>query len=109
MMLNKVICIRLLQEMFVVLAKEFSCVRLLRYEDLCAAPRESLSAAAQALSIPWDENMELFLARTLQADSTSVDPYSVMRNTSEQANRPFRFLSANDIALCRAALETIKA
>ena len=52
--------------------------------------------------------MESCLSKTLQADSTSIDPYSVKRNTAEQAQRPFRFLSANDVALCRATLEAIQ-
>ena len=107
--LSKVVCIRLLHEMFMVLAEEFPFVRLMRYEELCEAPRESLSAAAQALSIPWDQDMEVYLAKTMQADSTSVDPYSVMRNTAEQKTRSFRFLTSKEIVLCRSTLEAFAA
>ena len=107
--LSKVICIRLLQEMFMVLAEEFPSLRLVRYEELCESPRETLSEAAQALSIPWDEDMDTYLARTMRADSTSADPYSVMRNTAEQQHRPFRFLTPRDIALCRSTLEAFAA
>jgi hypothetical protein len=108
MMLNKVICIRLLQEMFVILTNEFPCAQTIHYEGLCAAPREGLNTAARALSLSWDQNMELCLSKTSQADSTSANPYSVMRNTAKQANRPFRFLKANDVALCRAMLDAIQ-
>ena len=108
MILTKVLCIRLLQKMFVMLAREFPCAQIIHYEELCTAPSEGLSAAAQALSLSWDHNMELSLAETSQADSISADPYSVMRNTAEQVQRRFKFLSASDIALCRAMLEAIQ-
>ena len=71
--LRKVICIQLLQEMFSVLAAEFPGAKALRYEQICQAPRRCFPAMADALSIPWDDAMEGYLEKTMQADATSAD------------------------------------
>ena len=106
--LGKVMCIHLLDEMFLARAAEFPCARALRYEDLCAAPHEAFPALAAALSIPWDAAMAAYLARTTEGDANSDDPYSVMRHTARQKDRPFKFLSAAEVASCRNALRTMK-
>ena len=106
--LSKALCVQLLQEMFSVLAAEFPCAKAVRYEQLCSAPRETFQSLAAALSIPWDNAMDSYLAKTTEADATSADPYSVMRNTGDQKDRPFKFLSAAEVDLCRAAVQTIK-
>jgi hypothetical protein len=106
--LRKVVCIQLLQKMFSVLAAEFPCARVLSYEQLCEAPDEGFRTIANALAIPWDRAMEGYLAKTTQPDETSGDPYSVMRKTSEQTHRPFKFLSAEEVELCRAAADEIR-
>jgi hypothetical protein len=107
--LNKVLCIQLMQEMFSVLAGEFPCARALRYESFCEAPVETFRIATSALSIPWDGAMEEYLTNTMRADATSADPYSIMRNTAEQTARPFKFLSAEETKACRSALQAIAA
>lgn len=106
--LAKVICTQVLQEMFLALAEEFPFVKTLCYEKLCEAPRETLKAASQALSIPWDQDIEEYLSKTMQADATSNDPYSIMRNTAEQRMRPLKFLNPEETALCRAALGAMR-
>jgi hypothetical protein len=106
-LLTKVVCMQLLQEMFVVLAREFAFVKALRYEQLCESPLESFKAAALALALPWNQDMEACLAQSMQADSTSGEPYSTRRDPAKQQTRPFKFLAAEEVALCRSALETI--
>ncbi len=106
--LGKALCVQMLQEMFSVLAAEFPCAKALRYDQLCAAPRESFQSLAGALAIPWDNAMDSYLAKTTEADATSSDPYSIMRNTADQNDRPFRFLSPAEVALCREAMQTIR-
>ena len=108
-LLDKVICTQLIHDMFAVLAKEFPCAKAMRYEEFCEKPREAFRLAADALAIPWDEAMEAYLRKTMQADATSEDPYSVMRNTAEQKARPFKFLSSEERSLCRSALQAIAA
>jgi hypothetical protein len=108
-LLGKVICIQLIQEMFAVLAKEFPCAKAMHYEEFCERPREAFQVAAEALAITWDGAMEAYLRKTMQADGASEDPYSVMRNTAEQKGRPFKFLSSEERLLCRSVLQAIAA
>ena len=103
-LVQKVLCVRLLCEMFSVLAKEFPCAKIVRYEALCDQPRAAFQSAATALGLPWDDGMEAFLRQTMHGNHGSDSPYSVMRDTARQAGRPFRFLSADEVALCREAL-----
>ena len=39
--------------------------------------------------------------------ATAANPYAVMRNTAAQNSRPFKFLSPEEIAFCRATLNAI--
>src|SRR5205807_4886027 len=94
--LSKVICIHLLQKMFSVLAKEFPCAKAMRYEEFCENPGANFQMAAEALSMMWDDGNEASLCRTTQADASSSNPYSIMRNTAEQKARPFKFLSSEE-------------
>jgi hypothetical protein len=107
--LEKVICTQLIHEMFAILAKEFPCAKAMRYEEFCERPREAFQLAAAALSITWDDGMEAYLRKTMQADGTSEDPYSIMRNTAEQKARPFKFLSGEERLLCQSVLEAMAA
>ncbi len=108
-LLEKVICTQLIHEMFAVLAKEFPCAKAMRYEEFCERPHEAFQLAAEALAVTWDEGMESYLRKTMQADGVSEDPYSVMRNTAEQKGRPFKFLSAEERLFCRSVLEAMAA
>jgi hypothetical protein len=105
--LSKVLCTQLLQEMFLALSREFPCTRAFRYEQFCDAPIQTFKVAAKALSIEWDEDMEAYLSETMRADASSDDPYSIMRNTSGQKHRALKFLTAEETALCRAALDAL--
>ncbi len=107
--LSKVVCMQLMQQMFSVLAAEFPFAKAIRYDDICAAPRQVFPELAEALSLPWDDAMAAYLAETMVADATLSDPYSVKRNTGEQKDRPFKFLTAEEAASCRAAIHGIKA
>jgi hypothetical protein len=104
---RKVLCVQLLQEMFQALAAEFPRAKTWRYEQCCQAPEAGFRAMAGALSIPWDDAMKKGLAETTQADATSNQPYSVVRNTAQQQDRPLKFFSSGEAALCREALEAI--
>ena len=64
--------------------------------------------ARWAPSIPWDQDIDGYLSKTMQADATSNDPYSIMRNTAEQRMRPLKFLNPEETALCRAALGAMR-
>jgi len=109
LILSKVLCTQLLQEMFLALSREFPPAKAFRYEQFCDAPHETFQAAAQALGIPWDKAMGAYLCQTMRADASSDDPYSIMRNTAGQKTRSLKFLSPGEIALCRAALEALSA
>jgi hypothetical protein len=105
---EKVICVQLLQRMFLALAKEFPCARTFAYEDFCGRPMDTFQSAASALSIPWEEAMTAFLQESTRGDgAATANPYAVVRNTAAQNNREFKFLSPGEIALCRSTLETI--
>jgi hypothetical protein len=106
---RKLICIQLLQEMFCVLAKEFPCATAINYEEFCDRPAETFARAAAALGFSWDAAMQDYLAKTMQADGTSADPYSVMRNTNEQKSRPLKFLTDEERMLARSVLEALAA
>jgi hypothetical protein len=107
--LTKLICTQLLHDMFIVLAEQFPFVTTLHYEEFCETPRETFRAAAQALSIPWDQGTDEYLRKTSRADATASDPYSIMRNTAEQRERPLVFLRPEESELCRSALIAITA
>jgi hypothetical protein len=102
--LTRVMTMQLLQEMFALLAAEYAFVKALPYDEFCSAPREAFQTAARTLAISWDKDMENYLDQTMQADGTSGDPYSIMRNTSEQKHRPFKFFTPEEIAACRWVL-----
>lgn len=107
-MLDKVICIQLLQNMFLALAEELPRARAFAYEDFCERPVETFQAAARALSIPWDQTMAAYLQETMRGDpAAAANPYSVLRDTPAQKNRAFKFLSPEEIVLCRSTLESI--
>ena len=104
-MLDKLICIHLLQKMFTTLAAEFPQAKVFAYEDFCQRPVETFQAAARSLGIPWDEKMAAFLQESMRGNAKAeADPYAVYRNTSTQKDREFQFLSPEEIALCRATL-----
>ena len=105
---RKVLCVQLLQEMFAVLAREFPSAKTWRYEQCCQTPEASFRAIAAALSLPWDEALARGLAETTQADATSHQPYSVVRDTAQQTDRPLKFLTGAEAALCRDALAAIR-
>jgi hypothetical protein len=94
--------------MFQSLAAKFPSAITWRYEQCCEAPEASFRAMAEALSIPWDDAMKKSLAETTQADATSNQPYSIVRNTAQQTDRPLKFFSSAEAALCHAALKAIR-
>jgi hypothetical protein len=107
-MLDKVICVQLLQRMFSALAVEFPRARTFAYEEFCERPMDTFQAAARALSIPWDETMAACLQESMRGDADAAsNPYAVLRNTAVQKNREFKFLSPEETALCRSTLEAI--
>ncbi len=107
--LKKVICVGLIQSMFRCLAQDFPFVRIVQYETLCQAPGKSFPLMAEALSLPWDDDMDAYLQQTTQGDGRTDDHYSVVRNTAQQKERAFKFLSPEEISLCRLALDAIGA
>jgi hypothetical protein len=107
-MVEKLICVHLLQGMFPSLAEEFPGARTFAYEDFCAQPVDTFKAAARALSIPWDDTMAACLQDSMRGDAAAAsNPYVVVRNTAAQKNREFKFLTPEEIALCRSTLDAI--
>jgi hypothetical protein len=105
---HKLVCVQLLQRMFYELANTFGHAKLFAYEDFCERPSETFRAAAQFLSIPWDETLNAYLEKTRHADQrVASDPYSIVRDTAAQRERSFKFLSPAEVALCRSVLAAI--
>lgn len=106
--LRKLICIHLLQNMFSDLAQRFPHCKAFAYEEFCARPSETFRSAAQALAIPWDGSMSAHLQSTMLGNrGAASDHYAVFRDTEAQTNRDFRFLSAAEIDLCRTTLAAL--
>jgi hypothetical protein len=110
LVLQKAVCVKLLQVMFSRLAQELPNVMAVDYERFCEQPLASFQAAARFLGIPWDEGMERFLASTRQGSHADAsNPYSIVRDTSAQGSREFKYLSTKEVELCRAALSAVSA
>ena len=107
--LQKLICVQLLQDMFGVLAAEFPWARAMRYEDVCQQPQESFREIARYLSLTWDQSMEAALMETMRETDTPADPYSIVRNTAAQNRRPLKFISEEELILCQATLKSMGA
>lgn len=107
--LQKLICAQLLQNMFSVLAAELPSCRALRYEEVCQHPRESFREMAQFLSLPWDDSMNPHLDATMRDAPAPSDPYSIVRNTAAQTKRALKFLSDEEAALCQETLNILGA
>ena len=106
---QKLICIELVQQMFEGLSRELDCSTAVWYEKCCEAPGEELGRVAARLGIPWDCGSESFLLTTTRADLTSGDPYSIVRNTAAQPERPFTFLMPEELGRCGELLEALRA
>jgi len=107
--IQKLLCVHLVQTMFQVVANDYPFTAVLWYEDCCDAPADNLRSAAATLSIPWTRGNDEFLAATTAGNSTPADPYSIFRDPAAQRSRPFAFLRADEVDQCKAWLGRLRA
>lgn len=103
---EKLLTAALVQRSLAETARELACARLLDYESLCRSPARTFREAAEFLSLEWSAEVDEFLATTGSAggDSNESNPYSVLRDTAHQLQRPMRFLSPDEVAWCEELL-----
>ncbi len=96
--MRKTLTVAVLNKMLEQIAKKFNFVLHIKYEDLCKNPQENFARAAEFLSLEFKGEMEKFLKKTMQKTKDSEkDHYSVFRDTKKQLNRPFKFLTRDEV------------
>ncbi len=103
--LDKVLTVSLIQSMFRVLASEFQHAQIIEYESLCQSPELHFHSIASFLSLDWSESIEQYLLKTMRStlDQRKND-YPIFLETIDQIGRPFKFLSKEEVLLCRRVL-----
>jgi hypothetical protein len=107
---GRVITVKLLQIMMEKLVEELPNTMSVLYEDLCDDPRRKFEEVAEFLSLTWSTHLEEILLSTTHSPSEEQrnDAHAIVRDTSQQTNRPYKFLDANDIAVCNDYLSYLK-
>lgn len=103
--LRRVITIGLIQKMFVVLASEYQTVQLVRYEELCYNPEAMFPKCAAWLGLAWDETCDELLEATCRGKPTREALERISRKSADHIRRPFHFLTAEEVDMCRRALD----
>lgn len=80
-------------------------IRLIQYENLCKEPLNTFKDAAEFFCINWTNSMENYLNNTMKGTDTGA--YSIFRNTENQIKRPMKFLTSQEVKICRKLLRRI--
>ena len=103
--IDKVLTVSLIQSMFRVLSSEFQYAQIIEYESLCQSPELYFRSIASFLSLDWSESIEQYLLKTLRsALHQRKNDYPIFLDTINQIGRPFKFLSKEEVLLCRRVL-----
>lgn len=104
--LSKTLTVGLINKMLRILAQELGFVRHIRYEELCRAPVQVFSEAANFLRLEVGPEMLDFLEETQSSTPMSQNnPYSVFRDITAQLERPLRFVLDSEAKEMEALLE----
>ena len=103
--LDKVLTVSLIHSMFRVLSSEFQYTQIIEYESLCRSPEIHFHSIASFLSLDWSERSKQYLLKTMRSplDQRKND-YPIFLKTIDQIGRPFKFLSKEEVVLCRRVL-----
>ena len=103
--IDKVLTVSLIQSMFRVLSSEFQYAQIIEYESLCQSPELHFRSIASFLSLDWSESIEQYLLKTLRSTlHQRKKDYPIFLDTINQIGRPFKFLSKEEVLLCRRVL-----
>ena len=86
-----------LQQMLAQLS-EFEQVKIVRYEDVCAAPKETLKSMYEDLGLKWTTQSEQWVQGSSKAQVESKDHFSVRRDSTKNAYRWRESISAEQLA-----------
>ncbi|MEM6393312.1 MAG: glycosyltransferase [Planctomycetota bacterium] len=95
-----VITSALIHRLFQRCQRLFPNVALVSYEDLCADPANTFPRLAATLGLPWDDAAHAKLLKTSNPaeNPDPNDPYTIYRQTQNQADKPLKFLTEKDTA-----------
>lgn len=101
---QRILMVSLMTKMLEQVAKNSTMSFLIRYEDICRSPEKLFSDMAAFLGLDWKQNSIDSLMGTLNFAGEG-NHYSVKRNTKKQLNRPFRFLTQEEIEEAKEMLK----
>lgn len=93
---QRILMVSLMTKMLEQVAKNSKMAYLVRYEEICKYTQKSFPDMAKFLGFNWNEKSIDALSATMNLKGIR-DHYSVIRNTKQQINRPFRFLTQEEI------------
>ena len=103
--LDKVLTVSLIHSMFRVLSSEFQYAQIIEYESLCQSPELHFHSIASFFSLDWSESTEQYLLKTMRSSLDQIkNNYPIFLKTIDQIGRPFKFLSKEEVLLCRRVL-----
>jgi len=104
---EKFLTITALNLMLQTLHKQFSNTYLVKYEELCQNPEDIFEDIFNFLDFKWDLSVLDFLRKTMFCSSQQEKiARSFIRNTTEQKNKPFKYLSEEDRRFCKDLITT---
>lgn len=106
--LSKVLTVSILNKMLYILSNELDFVYLIEYEKLCSTPNEIFAKAAAFLSLEIGAETLKFLNSTQTKKNEEYKACSIFRDTSNQLNRPLRFITDSEAEEARKALAKCK-
>ena len=104
---EKVLTVAVMNKMLHVLSNDMHIAHHIEYEELCKKPSETVSRAAQILSLEVSGEMVAYLGKTQRKRADDVGPYSVFRETSKQTVRPLRFVTTEEAEAARRSLREL--
>ncbi len=104
---KRILMVSVMTKMLECVAESSKTVYLVRYEDICRFPERSFVNMADFLGLDWSKNSAEALINTMYYEGED-NHYSVKRNTRQQINRPFRFLTQDEIEEAREMLKHCK-
>lgn len=105
--LQFVLTAALIQRLLSQTAERLPHVIAVEYDELCGAPHRTFEAMARHLNLRWESASIAEVARTTTGRdlAASQNPYSIVRDTTAQLDRPMRFLSPEEARAAREMLE----
>ncbi len=107
--LAKIVTVGLMSNMLTQIATESPYCRLVRYEELCERPIETVANVSDHFDIECGESVRSFLRESTSRDTQSPDRFPVYRTQQQVADRPFKFLTDLEVEVGRNLLAEISA